>query len=148
MKKGKLYKILSITSFFVSLFFMLNSEVNIVGSFVGVGLSSGTSSLLAMLFLLVSGFLFVARSREVESLEKRVQKQKRQIAQEIRSGKMGSYKDLVSHSKKIGLVVRAGPKHWDVYDRNGKKKITEIPMHGRIRTGTYRSVLKAIYASA
>ena len=77
----------------------------------------------------------------------RIDKIKREIDQELRSGKVGSYRNLKQYAIKLGYEIREGGEHVLVYQ--GDRKVTAIPRaaHGEA-TGTYRKILRELYAAA
>ena len=64
MSKKQVYRILSIISFLIGVFFLLNSKINITGAAVGVSISSPLSSFMGFFLILTSSMLFLSGNLE------------------------------------------------------------------------------------
>jgi len=131
-------------------FFSLMSSVSITGYAVFGEEGKQIRSVLGIILIVIGIVLIMVGRGEEGGLEKharKIQKIKRQIDQELRSGKVGSYRDLKKYATKLGYEIKEGGEHILVYQED--RKITEIPRaaHGEA-TGTYRKILRELYDAA
>ena len=102
------------------------------------------------LWFLVAGALALVMAREStreSSLEKRVRKAKSRMRADLRSGRIGDYRELRQYAKKIGAdLVEDGPHTKIVY--KGRTLPHTIPRDNTSKTGMYRAILKDIYDAA
>jgi len=60
MEKKRIYKFLSLTLFLAGIILLINSKSNITGAVIGVAVSSTINSFIGIIFILISGLLFLA----------------------------------------------------------------------------------------
>jgi len=132
----------------VGIVLIINSQVGLTGAVIGAGEIGSWISLVLGLVLLGGGVVvLMAKEREpkVGGLEKKTEKLKAQIKQELKSGKVGTYDHLKKLARDLNYRLedlRNG--HTGVY--LGIVRITEIPNHrGDAPKGLYRGVLNALY---
>ncbi len=129
---------------FIGMYFLLNAASSITGLVILERVDQETSSIVGIVLVSVSIFLFVLERTRESTLEKRVAETKSEIHGRLRSGRIGPYRELINYALQLGLDVREGPRHIKVY--RGGSLVTQIPRHpGREATGTYRKVLKRLY---
>ncbi len=129
------------------MYFLLNAASSITGLVILDVVDQETSSLVGIVLVGVSIFLFVLERMRESALESRVGRAKNEIHGRLRSGRIGSYRELRDYALRLGFDVREGAQHSTVY-RDGNI-VTIIPRHAKHKaTGTYRRVLKALYEEA
>jgi hypothetical protein len=147
-KKTK--RVLGYVAVVIGVVMMLNTFSGITG-FVAFNEEGGAIGSVIAVLLIISGIVLVMTGRDndgggLEGEAKKIEKIKRSIDQEIRSGKVGKYKDLVRYARRIGYDIEEGSEHMVVEDHG--RTITQIPRSsGEAKKGTYQSILRDLYES-
>ena len=137
--KKRHYEILSIILLLLGLY-LINKELTITGAVIGV---TSSSSIVGILFILTSGFLFLAsksflRKKLGISLAK-------QLLGDRNYPK--THQKLVSIARKMGYTPIEKSKHTHIYIKTpeGKYRLIErIPRHTSIKRNTSISILKTL----
>lgn len=127
--------------FLVGIVFLLNSISIITGYFIFEEVDEDFNRAIGLVFLLLGLIIFLS------GLENKVEKLKRELAEILKSSKIGSYDELTKIAQKMGYGIKEGGNHSKIY--RGDKFVTTIPRHARgVATGTYRSIVKELYSNA
>ena len=152
MKTG-LIKFSGFVFLIIGVVLVISSLSGITG-FVVLGSLGGSAGQFLGAVLLLGGIVLLALDRaiglpleqEVDTvvpIDRKTLKLRREIEQSLRSGRVGTYRELHQLAAKLGYSFVEG-EHTNVY--HDKHLVTEIPRHKRgVATGTYRSILQDLY---
>jgi len=148
--KTRVLRFVGFVSLVVGLILILNSFSRVTGFTIIDSIGEETSSI-AGIILFIAGILLLSTSRVAENpLEQKTGEDKKiarirgEIEQTLRSGSVGTERDLRYIATKLGYNLVEGGNHTSVY--NGDRLVTQIPRHsGDLKKGTYRGILSSLY---
>lgn len=139
---------------------VLGLSILFAGPFKITGAIIGLETVGEVWFYLIGAVLIVGgvileseRAEAVGGLEKTLTKSQKKIARAIdnalRSGKMGTYKELKNYASALGYVLKDKSNHVEIYQANGSTPLmyrdhpVTIPRHNE-KKGTYRGILQGL----
>ncbi len=141
MNYKKLLRIFSPLVFSIGLVFVFNSRFDITGAFVGIAVSGVLNYLIGFGLMIISVVMFIAGVDD--DLGSRVDKLKKRLENDLKSGKIGKYKDLKKYAKSLGYTIKEGGEHIVVKD-DQDHFVTTIPRGSQTDPNTYKGIEKKL----